>query len=133
VTIPTADLTTFRLDFSEVCDLGGSAPSTVAADESSRDGVLTVRVTDADGASSWYHDVSMYRHSSDQSCNRQDSGAVDVEGQSFYINGNVNIHRSTEALSSLSSLFTMLTPEPGEITLRDIRHRTASSAEQESL
>lgn len=129
VTINPDDLSGFELRFSQICDVNGSNPSNVEADPATRDGQLSVRVTDPAKGDSLLHEVVVYRHSTHASCNgNSDNGLVDVAPQTFYINGNVNVQRSTSALSSISGLMPFIEPEPAEITMTSMRHHSNEGA-----
>jgi len=121
--VDPADITTFRLDFSEICDVNGSSPNEVQLDEIARDGMLRLRVTDTSDTPSLLHEVVIYRHSQAATClGSEDHLPVDVAPQTFYINGNVGIHRSAAALSGISGLLPFVMPEPAEIRLSSMRH-----------
>jgi len=127
--IDPSDLTAFELRFNTVCDVNGSDPDDVDIDEATRDGQLRLRVTDPANADSLLHEVVVYRHSSEGSCTgSEDPGLVDVAPQEFNINGNVNIQRSAEALSNVSGLMPIIEPEPAEIRMTSMRHRSNEGA-----
>lgn len=129
VDVDPADLTAFQFRFNNVCDINGSDPDDVDIDEATRDGQLRLRVTDPANADSLLHEVVVYRHSSEASCTGDDDpGLVDVAPQEFYVNGDVNIQRSAEALSNVSELMPMIEPEPAEIRMTSMRHRTNEGA-----
>lgn len=127
--VDVADLAAFRFDFSTICDVNGSDPDAVDVDTSTRDGQLRLRVTNPANSDSLLHEVVVYRHSSLETCTGdQDSGLVDVAPLEFYINGDVNIQRSAEALSNVSDLMPMIKPEPAEIKMTYMRHRSNEGA-----
>ena len=127
--VDPADLTALQFRFSTVCQINGSDPDEVDIDEVTRDGQLRLTVTDPANADSLLHEVVVYRHSSEASCSGdEDPGLVDVAPQEFYINGNVNIQRSAEALSNVSGLMPMIEPEPAEIRMTSMRHRSNEDA-----
>ena len=127
--IDPTELAAFEFRFNTVCDVNGSTPQTVDVDEASRDGMLRLRVTDPANADSLLHEVVVYRHSSEASCSgSEDPGLVDVAPQTFYVNGDVNIQRSAEALSNVSGLMPIIEPEPAEIRMTSMRHRSNEGA-----
>jgi len=127
--VDPADLSAFQFRFNTVCDINGSDPDDVDVDETNRDGQLRLRVTDPANADSLLHELVVYRHSSEASCTgNEDSGLVDVAPQEFYVNGDVNIQRSAEALSNVSGLMPMIEPEPAEIRMTSMRHRSNEDA-----
>lgn len=129
LTLDPAHLNGFELRFGSICDLNGSNPAAVEADSASRDGQLSVRVMDPANSDSLLHEVVVYRHSTRSSCNgNSDNGIVDVAPQSFYINGNVNVQRSTSALSNVSGMVPFLEPEPAEISMTSMRHHSNEGA-----
>ena len=123
--IDPAELTAFQFRFNGVCNVKGSDPETVDMDAISRDGMLRLQVTNPANADSLLHEVVVYRHSTAETCSGSaDPGLVDVAPQTFYINGDVNIQRSAEALSNVSSLMPMVEPQPAEIRMTSMRHRS---------
>ena len=122
-------ISAFQFAFDSICDVNGSAPEDVDIDEASRDGQLRLRVTDLTHADSLLHEVVVYRHSTQDSCSGDlDRGLVDVAPQKFFINGNVNVQRSADALSNIAGMMPIIEPKPAEITLRSMRHRSNDSA-----
>jgi hypothetical protein len=123
--VDPAELTAFQFRFTSVCNVKGSNPETVDLDQLSRDGMLRLKVTNPANADSLLHEVVVYRHSTAEICSgSEDPGLVDVAPQTFYINGDVNIQRSAEALSNVSSLMPMIEPQPAEIRMTSMRHRS---------
>lgn len=123
--IDPAELAAFQFRFDAVCDVKGSDPETVDLDSAGRDGMLRLQVTNPANADSLLHEVVVYRHSSAETCSgSEDPGLVDVAPQTFYINGDVNIQRSAEALNNVSGLMPMIEPEPAEIRMTSMRHRS---------
>lgn len=120
-----ADIDAFTLTFTEICDLNGSSPEAVQGDSNARDGMLTLQVFDAtaDEDALPIHEVTVYRHSDAASCTgNSDPDRVDVQPQSFYINGNVGIYRSESALNNVVDLLPAMQAAPVEITLSSMRH-----------
>lgn len=129
LTLDPSELNGFELRFTAICDINGSTPADVEADVATRDGQLSVRVMDPANSDSLLHEVVVYRHSSSSSCTgNRDNGIVDVAPQRFYVNGNVNIQRSTSALSNVSGLMPFLEPEPAEISMTSMRHHSNEGA-----
>lgn len=129
VDLDPATINAFHFTFSSICDVNGSAPESVDIDEISRDGQLRLQVTDLTNADSLLHEVVVYRHSSQESCTGDsDRGLVDVAPQKFFVNGNVNVQRSADALSNIAGLMPIIEPEPAEITMRSMRHRSNDGA-----
>lgn len=129
IELDPSDLTAFEFRFSSVCDINGSDPDDVDIDEATRDGQLRLQVTDPANADSLLHEVVVYRHSAEASCTgTEDPGLVDVAPQEFYINGNVNVQRSAEALSNVSGLMPIIDPEPAEIRMTSMRHHSNEDA-----
>ncbi len=128
--IDPAPLLNFSVDFSEICDIYGSSPEVVQVDESSRSGVLTMKVYDIEPEdmgleAQLLHEVSIYRHSDASSCFGSDEARIDVQPQSFYINGRVGIHKSASALNSIMDLLPSVESPPAEIKLMSMRQESS--------
>ncbi len=126
---PTS-LMQFSVNFDEICDIYGSSPEMVQVDDASRSGVLTMKVYDIEPEDSGLdaqllHEVSVYRHSDDPSCFGTDEARIDVQPQSFYINGQVGIHKSASALNSIMGLLPSVESPPGDIKLTSMRQESS--------
>ena len=130
-----SDIVAFNLSFDTACGMRGADPGAVWADGNTRDGTVTVRVenTDPEALGSpavLLYEMSVYRHSLESECaeTRHDglvNEQVDVRPISFYMNGNVQVQSSYEALYRLGSLIPEMASSPVQIRMTSVSQKAS--------